>query len=185
MSEEDEVNLEELDDFTPEAIAEALFYQEPKDALTCRLVASENEVDSVYLFELLITILMEGIDIRMDDLSNVDLSGLSIEHITGLNPWFYSLGFSVHVDLLDKNDDVGEYEEYYCKVMVKTKLNEVIFEHHNIDKNYHFFINGTYLNENQNKNDLRELYAVFINNDDVFKISFDFYLPPTLHTKLL
>ncbi|ARF09412.1 hypothetical protein Indivirus_1_35 [Indivirus ILV1] len=181
----DEVNLDELDDFTPEAIADALFHQEPKDALSCRLVANPDEVDSIYLFELLVTILMEGMDIIVGDLSKIDLSGLSIEHITSLNPWFHSLGFLVRVDLLDKNDDTTDYDEYYCKIILKTKLHEIIFEHNGIDKNYHFFINGSYLEDNEEKENLKELYAVFINNDDVFKISFDFYLPPTIHVKLL
>ena len=186
---DDLLEEELLEDFTPEAIAEALFNQEPKDALTCRIVTESEGMDATYIFELLITILLEGMEIIIGDLSKADLSNLTDMHISGLNPWFHSLGFFITVDTFDKNeeDDEEEYDEYYCKVMIKSKLNEVIFEHKNIDKNYHFLINGQYLKENKSKTNVKDLYGIFINNDTVFKINFQFYIPVVIanNTKLL
>lgn len=188
MDQQDEINPDELEDFTPDAIANTLFHQEPKDPFTCRLLANPEEVDSIYLFELLITILMEGLDIMIGGLSTADLSNMTTDHITCLNPWFYSLGFKINIELFDRNeneDEINEYQEYYCKTVIRNKVNEIIFEKNNVDKDYHFFINGHFLKKNQLKENLRDLYSVFINGNDVFKISFDFYVPNTVHTKLL
>lgn len=186
MSLDEDVDLDELEDYSPENIAAALFNQEPKDPLTCRLVAESDIVDSVWLFELLITIFMEGMEIIIGDLSIADLKNLSMQHIIALNPWFHSLGFNISVDIWNKGEDLEEYKDYYCKIIVKDKINEIIFEHKNVDKNYHFLLNGPCLKANKEKTNVKDLYAILINNDNtVFKINFQFYIPLTINTKLL
>ena len=186
---ETDVDIDNLSGKTPEQIAEALFSHEAKEACSHQILADADLAASTYIFEILITILVKGIEILSGDLNQADLNKLSEDHILGLNPWFHSIGFSVNVDSLVKNEDLELYEDYYCKILIRDKLHENFFEHRKYTNNYHFLLNGPFLNENEAREHVNDLCAVFIKeNNTVFRITFDFYKPPVIlanNTKLL
>ena len=180
------VDIDDLDDHTPEQIAEVLFSQGPKEPFSFQILADADKSDPTCLFEILLIILVRGMEVLSGDLSQADLNNMTAEHISNLDPWFKSLGFTVKVDGLIK-EDIEEYEEYYCRILIKDKVNTFLFEQRGFPNNYHFLLNGQYLKENQNKKNLNELYTIFNNNSHIFKIGFNFYKPPanTVTTKLL
>ena len=175
------VDMNQLTNHTPEQIAEALFNQEPKDPCSCQILANPQEAGATHLFEILLIILVKGIEILSGDLSQVNLNNMTVEHISNLNPWLKSLGFIVYVDEFDKEDeeDAEYYDKYYCRILIKDKINAIVFEQRKFENNYHFLLNGSCLQENESKTNMSDLYAIFTNNSKVFKIRFNFYVLPT------
>lgn len=172
-----ETKLNSLQNLSPEDIAQNLFTNEPKEPCSCSIVTEEEaSSDLTWWFEILVIILLEGLNI-FADLSAINVDDITVEHIENLNPWFKSIGFKLKVDSYDINDlyDKQFYGKYYCKVILRDKLHETFFIIKNIDKNYHFILNGTNLDENRAKKIFNELYLIFQNNKLTFKISFDFY----------
>jgi hypothetical protein len=170
------VNLDvnELDDYTPEGIALTLFTHEPGLENSYQIIAEQELADLPYIFEILTIILMEGLEILTGDLSLASLQNLSSDHILAMNPWFRSLGFNISVDVYNANtDDKNLYNKHYSKIIMKDKAHGIVFEAKDISKNYHFFLNGDNLEENENKTQLKDLHAILLNDDTVFKISFD------------
>lgn len=168
------VNPNELEDYTPEAIAHTLFSSDPKPPCSCQIISQEEATDLTYIFEILMTIFIEGLEILAGDLSKANLDNLTEEHVSALNPWFESLGFNINVNTHPRHLHEA-YKGYYCKIMIKDKQQEALFNFKNIDKNYHFFINGDYLEENKLKGNIEDLHAIFIVNDTVFRLNYDFY----------
>lgn len=176
-----EINLDLLEDLSPEKIAEIIFNQQPTPPNSRQLIIyQEKEVDLIYLFEILITILMEGFEIFTNGFQSIDLRKFTIEHILSLNPWFHSIGFSISSNEYDKNDK-NLYKDYYCKIIIRTQLYNSFFIMKNINKKYHFLINGPYLEINKKKKKLKELYAIFLNDvlNKVFIIYFDTFISNT------
>lgn len=182
-----EIDLDNLTNKTPEEIAEILFTHEAKDPFSHQIVAETDVADALYIFEILLTILVKGIEILSGDLSKVELDTITENHILGLNPWFHSLGFSVQVDTLNKNEDLEFYKDYYCRILIKDSVHQNFFEQRHYKNNYHFLVNGTSLEENEKQQYLNDLYAIFTTgNHTVFKIGFEFYTPiASINTKLL
>lgn len=170
-------DIDKLDEFTPESIADKLFSKEPGDPCSYMILAYEpgqTNTDASYYFEILITILLEGLDIFSGGLSSANLNNFTDEHITILDPWFRSIGFSLVVQVCDKKD-THLYNNYYCKIRIRTPLYETLFAMKKVDKNYHFLLNGSNLEENKLKKYVEDLFGVFINDDNkVYKISFKF-----------
>ena len=129
-----------------------------------------------------LTILLEGLNIVTFGLDNADLKNFNKEYLLNLNPWFRSIGYEMKVDVFDRNDKES-YEKYYCKTMINNKLYRGFFEMKGIKKPYHFLLNGNFIEENKQKKQLNELFTVFLNEDRVYSISFDFYLPKEEVTK--
>ena len=175
MSNYNTPELNELEGMSPKQIAEQIFNASVKEPCSHQLLAYEEGGDTTFIFEILITILMEGINIFSGGLDSADLNNFSVEHITVLNPYFESFGFKINTTMHYIRDS-SEYEEYYCKVVLR-KLNKGFFIMKGIDEPYHFFINGTFLEKNRKKKRIDELYAVFINKDTVYRIAFDFITP--------
>lgn len=171
-----ELDINKLKGQSPEEIAREIFTKEPMPECSCQIVAEDSNTDVQTVFEILIITLMEGLETLSGDLSQANLGNLSIDHLTMLNPWFKSLGFNMKVETFPL-EDKESYSKYYCKILVKDKLNEIIFTARDIEKNYHFFLNGDCLEENKQKNKLSELHSIFINGNTVYKIMFNFYLP--------
>ena len=177
-------NNSEQIEFSPENIAQALFTQDPKPPCSHQILTYDEKTDNkkygdlTYIFEILITILMEGLDIFSGGLDKTDLNNFTEKHITNLNPWFNSIGFNINVETFTKDvKDIckDQYDNYYCKIMVRTKLFETFFLMKNVSKNYHFLLNGKCIEENKNKQKINEISAVFCNIDDtIYKISFNF-----------
>ncbi len=174
MSSNNGPNIDELINYSPEMIAHSIFTKNPKDPCTYQILAYQDGSDITYIFEILITILLEGLNILTYSLKDVDLSEFSSEHILILNPWFKSLGFNIRVTEFPQNEK-DLYEEYYCKIVVNNKVNENLFIARGIeDKSYHFFLNGTFLNANKQKTNLKDIFGVFLADDTAYCISFDF-----------
>ena len=180
LEQENAFEMSKPSNYTPEEIAEALFNQEPKDPCTCQMLANPSEACTSHLFEILLIILVKGIEVLSGDLTNVDLNNMTSDHISNLEPWFKSLGFSIIVDEFENDeDDVEFYEGYYCRILIKDKINAIVFEQRKFENNYHFLLNGSCLQENESKTDLTDMFAIFKNNSKVFKIGFKFFIPLT------
>lgn len=175
-----------MNNISPEEIAKNLFSLDPTLPNSIQLLLYEintDTIDTTYIFEVLITILMEGLDITLGGLESADLKLFTTDHILSLNNWFKSIGFIINVDTFYKEIDKKNYNNYYCKIMVKTKLFETFFILKKISKKYHFLLNNNIFNDTDEIdeideiNELKDIYAVFINIDNiVYKISFDYYL---------
>ena len=128
------------------------------------------------IFEIGLVILLEGFKILIGDLENINLDNFSISHIKNLNPWFNSLGFDIIVSENNINDKEN-LKNYYCNILLNRKNTKYIFQKNKINNNYHFFINEIYFKGNS-FNKLSDIFAIFIVNTTIYKISFDF----TKHT---
>lgn len=162
----------------PEEIAHTLFSSEPKPACSCQITTEQNTTDLTFIFEILIIILLEGLEIIIGDLSEVNLQDMTEEHITTLNPWFESIGFKIKVILFPK-ESIDQYLQYYCRIIIKDKLHKIYFDMKNIKTNYHFYLNGPFLQQNKSKNLLNQLYAIYHNGNSTFKIWFEPHYPLT------
>lgn len=167
-------SLDNLDDNTPEQIAQQIFCAEPVDPCTITILGDQMH-DLTYIFEILITIFMEGFEILTGGLNQTDMSNFSVDHIVGLDPWFNSLGFKIYSQVFNEKEDKDLYKDYYCKIMIKTKLNETFFIMKNVQKNYHFLLNGPYLEKNRATKELKDLKGVFIHDNKAFTVYFDLY----------
>ncbi|ARF11247.1 hypothetical protein Klosneuvirus_1_104 [Klosneuvirus KNV1] len=174
----EEIEFEKLQDNTPEEIAEKIFTNDPKPPFTFQIIAEGETADFPYIFEILITILMEGLEILTGDLSKAELDNFSEDHLTCLAPWFKSLGFKLKIEECHE-DDKWDYEKYYCRIVLNYKGDAPLFQIKPINKNYHFLINGNgnVNEENNNKKNLKDLYAILNLNQKIYKISFDFHYP--------
>jgi len=171
-----EINLAELDDYSPEGIAKAIFSNEPKPPFSYQIIAEQEQTNLPYIFEILIIILLEGLETLSGDLSKAQLDHFTKEHLTVLTPWFRSLGFDINIKECDEKDKPS-YDKYYCRILFNDTLNKVLFKLKKIEKNYHFLINGNNLDENENKTNLKELFAILSLNGITYCISFDFHKP--------
>jgi hypothetical protein len=167
--------MDSLEDYTPEKIAQFIFSQDPLPPCSCQVVFQENMTEPGYIFEIfeiLNIILLEGMEMMSEGLNKFDFEALTKDHLLALNPWFHSLGFDLKVELVGFNEK-NLYKEYYCKIVVRDKLQEIYFEMKNIPGNYTFYINGDYFEANKNKTSLQELYSILVRGNDIFIISFD------------
>ena len=170
-------DLTSLQGLTPEEIAEKLFTQGAKNPNTCQFCCDENEMDIITIFEILITILLEGLNILSGGLDKFDYTQFSEHNILSLNPWFHSIGFKIRAYVYSSKDK--DYDNnYYCRVMTKSLATKNIFFIKNIQKNYHFFINGSAYKENQNKQNIKDITCIFVNpyNNNTYEISFDTFI---------
>jgi len=174
------MNSDHLQNMTPENIAQYIFTKQPMERCSYQILAEQDDADLTLIFEILVTIMMEGIDIFSGGLDNVNLNDFTMNHIVGLNPWFKSIGFKIKAQIIERDQDYDRY----CKIVLRLR-NRPIFDIKNIDKSYHFFINGSALDKNKIENKLNNLYATFSCLDKIYKINFDFVLPKTNFTKVL
>lgn len=173
VDEIDNLDISQLQGSSPEDIAQSLFTQDPRDPNSCQIVTDQNDIDVTYLYEILITILLEGLEILSSGIDTVDLNTFTSDHITSLNPWLKSIGYKVKVVEKDAQD-YDQYQEYYCRVVVRSPTTQTWFDMRHIDKNYSFNLNGTYLEENKEKQNLRDLYSIFRCGAKTYVVSFDF-----------
>ena len=57
------VDTSKLESFTPEKIAHTIISNEAKDPLSHQILIVDETTDLTYVFEILLTILLEGLDI--------------------------------------------------------------------------------------------------------------------------
>lgn len=165
-------------EFSPEMIAKAIFTQKPEEPCKHGILAYQEGGDQTYIFEILLIILLEGLDILTGGLKDTDMTDFSKTHITSLKPWFQSLCFDINVETFPV-EDIESYKDYYCKMYINNGNSEnivKIFEKMP-DKNYHFFINGPTMDMNRQKHYLKDVYGVFIQGETAYCISFQFFIP--------
>lgn len=168
----------DLDELTPENIADILFSKMPDDPLTKQLLIcqpDENdgcENPGTFVHEILVTILLEGLMKFNDNLNNIDLTNITEEHIQSLAPWFKSLRFNLLVSELDKNLNEDNYKHFYCKIILK-KMPEytLYFTMKNIARGYTFFLNPLY-GSNYPVISINNIYSVMFLGNKVFKVQF-------------
>ena len=182
-----DVDIDTMDDYSPEMIAHTIFIKDACSPCSHQILAYQEGTDMTYIYEILITILLEGLDIFTGGLKDTNLTDFDKTHITVLNPWFKSLGFNMNVHTLDISDK-DSYKDYYCRTVINDKLNESLFIMKSMEhKSYHFFLNGQSLQQNKDKFYLKDIFGIFNNGDTTYRISFDFYIPSddTTSNKLL
>lgn len=172
------IDYANLEEFTPEKLAQTIFTADPGDPCTNQILAYQPGEDVSYIFEILCIIMLEGMNILSDGLKDSDINMLTESHIENLNPWFHSLGFHVNVFSFDDNEK-DFIPDYYCRILVNSGIYKDIFEYRNMShKAYHFFINGDFMEENQEKNKLEDLSAIFSKStNEKYLITFKQYKP--------
>ena len=173
-----ENQYDDFEEMTPENIAEILFSKMPDDPLTKQLlidIPENDENTSTFIYEILLTILLEGIMKFNNNLENTNLDDVQLNHIEALNPWFNSLRFNLKINEFDKTEENEEqYKYYYSKIILKKMPEyEMLFEINKIEKNYTFFLNSRYIKEPYPNNNLNEIYSIIILKNRVFKINFE------------
>jgi len=162
----------------PTDIAQIVFKSEPQPQKTYQMFCESDEGTSIApldLFEIFLTILLEGVFIRYHPITADTIKNFNEELLSDLRPWLHSLGFNVNIDTFPKNK-VERYENYYCKVILRSDPSWVpYFDMHpnDITKDYHFIFGGNSPYINSSTCDLKNLYAVFVINQTVHKISFN------------
>ena len=162
----------------PEEIAQKVFSQPPQNKLLYQIIPSEVNNSSSDFYEsyrILITILFEGLNILTDNcLDQAKSDNFTTEHILALNPWFHDMGIDITCELVDKTNN-DSYDNYYCKCVINEQSYNFLFEKNQINKNYHFFVNAKFINEQPNVSNIEDIYSVFICGDKVMKIYFNLY----------
>ena len=164
-------NLKENEPSSPYDIAQIVFSKEPGKPFTNQLWPDESLLsnnDSVStIFEVLITILMEGINIVSGGIDKIDATDFTVEHIIALQPWFSSFGIKVNTLTQE------ECNNYYCQVIFKNNGYDPLFEMKNIDKNYHFLMSPYYVHE-CHIDKLEDIKCVFKKVGSFITISFSY-----------
>lgn len=163
----------EYGDMTPKEIAEAIFKEMPKEAKELGISLDKNS-DCITIFEILATITLEGLNIMAKyKLDEFDFNMFTKKTITALNPWMQSIQFNI-ICTEHKKENIEEYSDNYCRVLIKNKETIPIFAIKKIDTPYHFIINGSNYDENMSKNNFEDVSMVFYNNNKVYRISYEF-----------
>jgi hypothetical protein len=157
---------------SPEQIATELFSKDPDDECSKQIFGENKDNNNAsYIFEIAATIFMEGVGIVLGGLNNLDINLLTPEYLLALNPWFHSIGFKIHIDVVNKNNKTS-YEDYYCKIIIKNHEYGPFFDIKKILKDYHFLCNQKYKDGCFIKH-FKNIYAIFVKYDQVYKISFN------------
>ena len=172
--------IESAEEVTIEQLVSNLFNLPPKEPNSCQLLSFES--DPPYIFEMLITCLMESISIKYGSLTDIDLEDITEQHLEALNPWFHSFGFSLHAFVI-QNEQKHIHNNYYCKILIKDQTDyNFLFNEKGITKDYHFILNGSFSNE---ENELKNIYCILQRKNTIIKINFDFFLFQKALTGLL
>lgn len=155
-------------DQEPREIAIQLFSEDPKPPFSCQLLAYADPNDAPFLFEIMLTILLEGVDIMVDGLTTTDLTKFTENHVLTLNPWLNSIGFQVNIENSGK-----QILDHYCKIILRNSpAAGEYFKNVHEDTSYHFVINYRAYEKNKVKTKIDELYALFHVNGKLYKIWF-------------
>src|ERR1700679_2112966 len=106
---------------SPEIIAQTIFSTGPKKPFSFELSIDNQEL--LYLHDILLIILFEGLEIFAGNLSEIEVDQFCEEHISILNPWFHSFGFNIILWPQDNNQE-------YCTILIKNDSNQDIFIQH-------------------------------------------------------
>lgn len=158
--------MENIITVNPIEIANIIFSEEPKDECSIQLCGIE---DIYLLFEILITILMEGIDKMnyLNEIENIDDNKLNI-FLIKMRKWFNSFGFTIDINKkkIIKND-------HYCKIITKYGSYGQLFDIKNIEKNYSFLLNQNHIK----KNNISDICAIYMTQIYNLEINFKHHIP--------
>lgn len=165
----------------PEDIARRVFSESPVEQKSYQLYCDADEenksIDSIDIFEIFMTILVEGIFIRCGgDVTKEILNSFNSDTILSLNPWLHSLGYAVNVTEIPK-ENTSEYENYYCNIIFRKEPSwSGYFDLHanDIKKDYHYIFGGNSPYIHNEKCTLNNLYAIYGKKNMIYKISFKF-----------
>lgn len=157
----------------PIEIANIIFLNEPKEECSIQLC----DVEDIYmLFEILITILMEGLEKlncfdEIDDINNDVLLDFTVR----IRKWFNSFGFTVEINKKIKIVDVSDVQndDYYCKIITKNGNYGQLFTIKNIEKNYSFLLNQ----KHKIKNNIQNIHAIYVAPKYNLEIKFKHHIP--------
>lgn len=171
-------NEEDIIECDTESIAHNLFSKEPHPEGSIGIL-SDNASEKFMIFEILLNIYMEGLLLVYGSVDKIDLKNMNEEDMERFNPYFKSMGFKYTVKKYSR-DESDQYEKYYCRVIMRDHLYSTFFEMKSIEKDFHFLLNGNYLEENENESELKNLFCIFGRGNDIFAFHFDYHVPTTL-----
>lgn len=180
--------------FTPADVARRLFSEMPSAPNTkCILPQSdlyvnlnEDNDETSFNFELLLTIYMEGFMNIMEmmkptdsdsskkdyEMENDIYKNVTIDDLKFPDPWFRSFGYTIVVQeyqYIPKQLDMIKPLSY-CRILLSFDPNDRIhFIMNNISTKYHFILNNTYVKTNI----LSKIFTLLIKEDKFYKISFN------------
>jgi len=158
--------MENIISLDPIEIANEIFSKEPGNECSIQLY----DVGDIYmLFEILMTILMEGIEKMnyLNEIDNINDEKL-IVFLVKINNWFNSFGFTI-----DINKNKTKKENYYCKIITRNGSYGQLFIIKNIEKNYSFLLNQNHVK----KNNISEIYGLYMGQTYNLEIKFLHHIP--------
>jgi hypothetical protein len=180
MEEFSDIFHKESSNLSPEDIAQILFKEDPKPPCSCQIIAQDETAgqDLSVTFEIILTVFMEGLMILYNNLDGIDMANFTEDHLTALNPWLQSVGFTLSVNTFDKQDELytDDWNDYYNKIIIKNSSYKQFFIIKEFTKSYCFMLNQKYYHNPIDKNMITDIYAVFMNTNKVYKIKFDFFI---------
>lgn len=155
-------------ELVPEELAEIIFSNLPQATNSISLLPQVNEEMNLnsgnneyitYIFEILITIFMEGLmdskrllemvinDKFIDKTENEYLNyyDINIDVLVFLEQWFKSFGYFVNIREYESNDEIDN-QNRYCEIILKSNPHQKgLFIYKKIlDKEYHFTLNSNF-----------------------------------------
>lgn len=155
-----------MTEMTATNIAEYLFKSNPTELKKIGLLF-EDHYEVVNLFETLLIIYMEGIDI-LYHLNEIDEDRIEKDHLTFLNKWLEKLQIKTHILEMSRGEFGKITEPFYCRIVLNKGEHAKVFKKHNIDKPYHFFLHDKF----EKKENLENYFAIFVTTTKVFLICF-------------
>ena len=149
---------------TPYELAKNIFTQEPQKPYSKLFELDNKNEDVSYLFEVVLNIMLEGMEILTNGLNTTDFTQFNEDYILNLNPWLESLGVKVNVKQINSDTD------YYCKIIINNNSWKTYYKMKNINKNFHFLLSQNYNKQAYDK--LESYKSIFINNTTIYQIYF-------------
>ena len=121
--------------YTPKQIAELIFNSDPREKkyYNFSIYDDDEDLDTSFIFEILIEILFESFDILTDGLNNINIDEITEFMINSLDPWFNSFGFSIHA----KEHNIStKFDNNYCTTIINNMLYNKIFVDKKIQNNF-------------------------------------------------
>jgi len=175
-------DCEEIKTLDPDTIAEIIFSDLPKEECSYSMFLSENNKinDASFIFEILASILLEGMSILYDDFDKCDLSAMTTDSINCVSPYIRSLCFNMKVSEHDNTNEITKVElldDHYCRIILRCdKQYAMYFEMKDIHKDYTFFFNPKYGRNYPTDKNIKDVYTILNVGDKTFKISFDYII---------
>lgn len=162
----------------PKELAEYLFACEPQPEKSIQVLCldeKEQTLEPIFLFEIFLNILTEGIFIKHSPITFEKYKQFDESTINNLRPWLRSVGFDVAVEKYPRYDETMKkhFRKYYCQVILKCdKEWETLFEIKDIQCEYHYVLGGNSPFQKKKNCNLDNTFAILSVGETVYKISF-------------